>query len=61
MTKKNEGAKDKPKRDAVKSSLATLVGKTVPKMTKSEQETLLIVIGQVVGILDADGVVKALK
>ena len=61
MTKKIEGAKDKPKRDAVKSSLATLVGKTVPKMTKSEQETLLIVIGQVVGILDADGVVKALK
>ena len=43
-----------------KLGLTALVGKTVPKMTKAEQEALLIAIGQQLGLLDEKGVVKTL-
>ncbi len=60
MTKKIEGEKEKSKRTATKTSLTALVGKKVAAMTKSEQESLLIVIGQQLGLLDEKGVVKIL-
>jgi hypothetical protein len=60
MTKKIEGEKEKTKRTATKTSLTALVGKTVKSMTKAEQESLLIIFGQALGLLDADGKVKAL-
>lgn len=60
MTKKIEGEKEKSKRTATKMSLTVLVGKKVTAMTKAEQESLLIVLGQQIGILDEKGVVKTL-
>jgi len=60
MTKRIEGEKEKTKRAATKTNLTALVGKIVSKMTKAEQETLLIVIGQQIGLLDDTGKVKAL-
>ena len=59
--KQKEGEKDKLKRQATRIQLTALVGKSVGKMTKAEQETLLIVIGQQIGLLDEKGVVKALS
>lgn len=43
-----------------KLGLTAPVGKTVPKMTKAEQEALLIAIGQQLGLLDEKGTVKPL-
>jgi hypothetical protein len=58
--KKIEGEKDKLKRQATRIQLTALVGKAVGKMTKAEQEALLVVIGQQIGLLDDKGVVKPL-
>lgn len=58
--RKEDGAKDKAARDAEKLSLAALVGKKVSTMSKAEQESLLIIIGQAVGLLDDKGIVKPL-
>lgn len=59
-TKKDNGAKKKSERAAIKNALATLTGKSVKTMTKAEQETLLIVLGQRTGLVDETGVVKPL-
>ncbi len=58
--KSDEGGADKIKRQAALLQLTTLVGKIVSKMTKDEQEALLTIIGQIVGILDDKGKVKPL-
>lgn len=58
--KSDEGAADKIKRGAAKTSLATLVGKPYAKMSKTEQEAFIVILGQQLGILDAAGAVKAL-
>jgi len=58
--KKNTGAKRKEERKSAGDALGLLVGKSVAKMTKAEQESLLIVIGQLAGLLDETGKVKPL-
>lgn len=60
MSKQQEGEKDKLKRQATRIQLTALVGKVVGKMTKAEQEALIVVIGQQIGLLDDKGVVRPL-
>lgn len=60
MTKKIEGEKEKVKRIVIKTSLLTLVGKSIETMSKEEKNTLLVVLGQMVGILDETKKVKSL-
>lgn len=58
--KSDDGAADKVKRDTAKTALASLVGKSYAKMNKAEQEAFIVLLGQMAGLLDAAGVVKAL-
>lgn len=58
--KSDEGTADKLKRDVIKLSLIGLVGKKVSTLTKAEQDALLVIIGQIVGLLDDKGKVKPL-
>lgn len=58
--KQDEGAKKKAERKSAADGLAPLVGKSVRKMTKAEQESLLIVMGQLAGLLDENDKVKPL-
>jgi len=60
VNKKNAGGKSKVERKSAGDALGLLVGKSVAKMTKVEQESLLIVIGQLAGLLDETGKVKPL-
>lgn len=59
-TKKDDGAKKKSERTAIKNALTALTGKSIKTMTKTEQETLLIILGQRAGLVDEIGIVKPL-
>lgn len=58
--KKDEGIQKKAERKSASDGLAPLVGKSVRKMTKLEQESLLIAMGQLAGLLDENDKVKPL-
>ena len=58
--KKDDGAKLKAERQSAGDALALLVGKSVSKMSKAEQESLLIIMGKLLGLLDGTGTVKPL-
>ena len=60
MSKKQEGERDKLKRQATRIQLTALVGKAVGKMSDKEKDALLIVIGQQLGLLDENEKVKPL-
>jgi len=56
--KKDEGEKKKSARVSAIGSIKTLAGKEVGKMTKAEQEQLLIILGQLLGVVDSAGKVR---
>jgi hypothetical protein len=51
---------DKEKRKSITDRLTLLVGKSFEKMTKKEQDQFIIILGQFLGLLDKDGIVRKL-
>lgn len=47
--------------DAMMISLSALEGQKVASMSNKEKESLLVVIGQLLGLIDSKGEVKASK
>ena len=56
--KKDEGAKKKIEREKAVTELVKLSGKDVLKMTDAERDQLLIIIGQLLGLVNDKGKVK---
>ena len=58
MAKKQEGAKKSLERGIAITELVKLSGSDVAKMAKAEQDKLIIIIGQLLGLVDDKGTVK---
>jgi len=56
--KQAEGAVKKLERDIAIAELDKLSGSDVSKMAKIDQDKLIIIIGQMLGLVDDKGVVK---
>jgi len=56
--KKQDGAKKQLERSVAITELVKLSGSDVSKMAKTEQDKLIIIIGQMLGLVDDKGKVK---
>lgn len=55
--KSKKGTKKELVRDATSTLLNDLIGKRLSTMTKAEQETLILILAQLNGILDENGII----